>query len=265
MKRNRWIHLSLVAAAAALAACSDTTTPAATVVTDAQLNADVAQTSGDAIASDVGEMVASEAFAGMPAPPAFDVLSPPGVTVNRSRTCYGGGVVQAACNATTTDSVVITMTMDGSFSNTNTTPHGTESMNVTLHRARQLTISGLAGTESSRNHNGVGSGSDTTVFSGTTDGASRTRTLTTAGTDSVQSVVFNLPHASNPWPVSGKIVRNVSGKVVVTGGPNPGERTFTRRIEVDFPADAQGNVTIHINDKTCNANLVTRVVSGCTT
>jgi hypothetical protein len=32
---------------------------------------------------------------------------------------------------------------------------------------------------------------------------------------------------------------------------------------VDFPADAQGNVVLHVNDKTCNLNLVTHTVTGC--
>jgi hypothetical protein len=264
MNRNRFTHLGLIAAALAFTACSDSTNPSVSVVTDAQINADVAAASGEAIATDVSELIANENFAGLPAA-SSPFASPEALTVNRTRTCYGGGLVQAACNATTTDSIQFTVTIDGSFSRSNTTPQGTESMSVALHRARALTISGLGGTETSRTHNGAGSGSDTTTFSGTTDSTSRSRTMTAAGTDSVQMVVFNLPRNTNPWPVSGKIVRNVSGKVTVVGGPHPGERTFTRRIEVTFPADAQGNVTIHVNDKTCTLNLVTHAVANCST
>jgi hypothetical protein len=268
VKRNTLVYLGLIAAAASFTACSDAASPNGEVVTDAQINADVAAASGEAIATDIAELIANENFAGLPAAasPVDLFPSPRVITVNRTRTCYGGGgVAQAACNATTTDSVRLTVTMDGSFSRNNTTPHGTESMNVALHRARALTISGLAGTETSRTHDGAGSGSDTTQFSGTNDSTSRSRTMTSAGTDSVQNIVFNLPRSSNPWPVSGKIIRNVAGKVTVVGGPRPGERTFSRRIEVTFPADAQGNVSIKVNDKTCTLNLTTRVVANCST
>jgi hypothetical protein len=264
MHRNRMTRLGLIAAALAFTACSDNITPGASVVTDAQINADIAATSGDAIATDVSEMIANENAAGLPAAsPPF--ASPQVLNVTRSKVCYGGGAVQASCNATTTDSIQFTMTMDGSFNRSNTTPHGSESMSVALHRARALTISGLAGTETSRTHNGAGSGSDTTTFSGTADSTSRSRTMASAGTDSIQAVVFNLPRSTNPWPVSGKIVRNVSGTVTVTGGAHPGERTFSRRIEVTFPADAQGNVTIKVNDKTCTLNLTTHAVANCST
>ena len=67
---------------------------------------------------------------------------------------------------------------------------------------------------------------------------------TLSANDSAQAIVFNVPRNTNPFPVSGKYIRNVSGKIVVDGGPNPGTRTFTRRIEVDFPADANTNVTL---------------------
>jgi hypothetical protein len=265
MKRSRLINLGLVAAAGMFAACSESTTSPVTVESDSQLIADVAAQSGEAIASDVEELTNNESFAGLPAPPAFDVLSPPGVTVNRTRTCYGNGVAQAACNATTTDSVRLTVTMDGSFIRTNTRASHTDSMNVALHRARQLTISGLTGTETTRIHNGTGTDNDTTSFNATGDAGTRARNMTVAGNDSVQAVVFNVPRGTNPWPVSGKFIRNVSGSVTVTGGANPGTRTFTRRVEVDFPADAQGNVTLKVNDKTCTLNLTTHVVANCST
>ena len=88
--------------------------------------------------------------------------------------------------------------------------------------------------------------------------------MTEASNDSVQGVVFNLPHASNPWPVVGTIVRNTAGSVEITLGDRHETRSFTRRVTVTFPADAQGNVTITINAKTCQLNLVTHAVTGCT-
>ena len=261
MKRSMLKHLGVLAAAAAFAGCSESTNPVVTTVSDAQVAADIANTTGEAMATDVSELVTDDIA--LPAP-SFNLDNPPGVSVTRTRVCYGGGVVQAACNATTTDSVHLTLQIDGSASRTNVTPHGTESMTAAFHRSRAVSITGLTGTETSRTHNAVGSGSDTTTFSGTADSTSRSRTLTTAGTDSVVGLVFTLPHSSNPWPTAGTIIRNVSGKVVITG-PNAGERTFTRRVVVTFPADAQGNVSIQINAKSCQLNLVTHAVTNCST
>jgi hypothetical protein len=63
--------------------------------------------------------------------------------------------------------------------------------------------------------------------------------------------------------VSGSIVRNVQIHIVATKLDVTQTRDVTRRVELDFPADAEGNVVLKINDKTCSLNLVTRVVSGC--
>jgi hypothetical protein len=46
-------------------------------------------------------------------------------------------------------------------------------------------------------------------------------------------------------------------------GSRTESREIVRKLQVDFPADAQGNVVLKINDKTCNLNLVTHVVSNC--
>jgi hypothetical protein len=266
MKRSVLLSLTVVAAAAALTACSDSTNPTL-AESDAQLTADVAASAGDAIATDVGEMIINEGFAGLPAATlSFDLFgAPPGVSVTRSRTCYDDqDQVQAQCDSLTTSYIVFTMTLDGSFSRAHDGPRGSETMSVAVHRARTLTVSGLLGHETSRQHDGDGASSDTTEYSGTFGDVTITRTLTVAALDSVQAVVFDLPRLTNPWPVSGTIVRNVSGTVTVTGGANEGTRSFTRRISVVFPADAQGNVTLYVNNNTCTLNLVTHAVTNCT-
>lgn len=248
-------RLSLGITLLALAACTETTTPS--LLSDAQIEADVAATSGAAIAMEVDHMIGHEAggpFAAAeprPAPPTVDV------DVVRSRTCYDAAdAVQAACDAQTTAKVVVHMTVDGTISDT-TRDGGTFAGSV--HRVRDDVITGLLGSETSRTHNGVGSSDDTTHFSGPRG----TRDAVESALDSVIDVVFNLPRHSNPWPASGRIVRRVSGTVTLTGANHSGTRSYDRRVEVVFPADAQGNVTIHINDRTCNLNLVTRRVTGC--
>lgn len=250
MKRTMRSTL-LLAAALGVAACSDTTTPA--LISDAQVTTDVAKTSGDAIASDVIGLIANEV--GLPlAPPAFDLLGSPPVET-RTRVCYDAqNVVVVNClPLTSVRKITMHWTVDGSRSGDHFT--------ASVHRIRDLTVvrNFTGQTETSRTHDGVGSSTDTTVFTG----EAVTRTSAESAVDSVIAVVFNLPHANNPWPVSGKIVRRVTGHVTVQGENRSESRDFTRRVEVTFPADAQGNVTINVNGKTCTLNLVTRVVNGC--
>lgn len=261
-----------VVAVAGLAACSDTTAPIDTnsLLSDAQVTNDVAVSSAEVVANDISEMIANEVFAGMPgAAPSFSLFgSPPGVTVNRTRTCLDqNGQAQSQCDLQTTASIVFTMTMNGSFARSATGPRGTDSMTVNLHRTRNTTVSGLLGTETSRTHDGIGTSADTTHFIGVHENVTLDRVVEEAGLDSVQGVVFNLPRAANPFPVSGAIVRRVVGTVTLTVNGQTATRTIDRRVAVAFPADGQGNVTMTITaggtTKTCQLNLVTRQVTGC--
>jgi hypothetical protein len=51
--------------------------------------------------------------------------------------------------------------------------------------------------------------------------------------------------------------------VIATGANQTAERTVIRTVEVDFPPDAQGNVVLKVNDRTCNLNLFTHAVTNC--
>lgn len=265
MKMRSLLHLALAGAAVALTACSDSTSLSLT--SDTEVTADVVATAGDALAADVGEMLANEVSVGaaLPAPP-IGLFQPPSWNVVRTRVCYDAqNVAQTQCSATTTASIVFNVSINGSVERTHQGPHGSESMTIAVHRTRQLTISGLLGTETSRIHDGFGTSRDTATFTGTHEGATITRVVTEASNDSAQAVTFNLPHSTNPWPVSGVLIRNSSGTVDVTSGERHESRSFSRRVVVTFPADAQGNVSININGKACTLNLVTHVVANCST
>jgi len=231
-----------------LAACSDAVAPE---LSDPEVAQDLALSAGDVANVDVAELVANEVFGGLAGAPALDGPSPSGLTVTRTRTCYDAqGNVQSQCDRLTTASMRIQVSMNG-------TRQG-ENFQVAVHRSRDLTISGLLGEETSRTHNGVGTANDTL----TVQRNGLTRTVRESSTDSIVNVVFNLPHATNPWPVSGQIIRNVNATVTVTG-PREETRTISRRIVVTFPPDAQGNVSIQIGNTTCTLNLVTRRVVNC--
>lgn len=244
---RRSVRLCSTAVALALAACAESTSPA--LITDQEIETDVATTSGEAIALEVQNMIGSEMGLGFgPAGAPADSH----VTVTRRRTCFdAAGNVQAQCDALTTAKVVVHVAVDDTISRDNFTAY--------IHRVRDDTVSGLEGTETFRVHNGVGTSNDTTRFTGERG----TRTARESASDSVVNIRFNLPRSTNPWPASGSIIRNVSGTVTFTGTNETATRAFTRRVAVTFPADNQGNVTIQINDRTCNLNLVTRRVTSC--
>lgn len=266
MKHRSFLSVALAGSVLAFTACTGDET---SLTSDAELTADVVETSGDAIAADVGAMIQNEVSVGAALPGSasgFAINTPPNWTVNRTRTCFDAAhVAQAACDASTTASIEFTLSVDGSFSRSRTGPRGSESMEVAVHRDREWTISGLAGTETFRVHDGAGSSADTATFSGTHNGVDHTRIVREASNDTVDAVRFNLPRGTNPFPVEGRIIRNVSGTVDITVGDRNESRSYSRRIEVTFPADAQGNVAININGRSCTLNLVTRVVANCST
>lgn len=248
MKRASMTYAALVVLGlGSLAACTDTVAPE---LSDPEVAQDLALSSGDAIALDLSELVANEVFGGFAGAPA-DVDAALDVTVTRSRTCYDeNGAEQTQCDRLTTASMRIQLTIDGTRQRDNFTAN--------VHRTRDLVISGLLGEETSRTHNGVGTAEDTTTL----QREGFTRTVQESSIDSVVNVVFNLPHANNPWPVSGQIIRNVSATIIISG-PREETRTISRRVVVTFPPDGQGNVSIQIGTMSCTLNLVTRQVTNC--
>jgi hypothetical protein len=249
----RRTHLTYAALAglflAGLAACSDSTAPA--TVSDSTLTADLALSAGDAIATDVGDLVGNEVFGGFNAP-ALDQADTDGFTRTRTRTCYDAQGSEVDCGQGLTASMVVDLLLDGS--------HTGDRFTAVVHRERHDSISGLESGSTERTHDGYGSSADTTTFTG----AVNSRTAAIAASDTVLDLVFQLPHASNPWPVSGQVIRNVNAVFTLTGAQN-GTRTVSRRVVVTFPADAEGNVSIQVGTTmTCNLNLVTHKVTDCT-
>jgi hypothetical protein len=263
MKIHRLTQLAVAAATIGLAACEDLS-PSRELTNDAILDADLASSSGDAIASVIEVIIANESVAGLSNAtadvPNADINST--LTFNRSRTCYdaNNAVVSGCTPLSSVRKIVTHVTMDGSRSSEGA--HG--SWSGVVHRVLDDTVTRNYSTaqppvEQSRTHSSVGTGDDTTTFVG----ERVTRIMSETTRDSVNAVTWNLPRANNPFPVSGSIVRVVNVKVTASSDTRTETRDLTRRVQVSFPADAQGNVVLTINAKTCNLNLVTHVVSGC--
>jgi hypothetical protein len=258
---RKWLHLVSAAGLIGLAACKESTAPS--LYNDATVTADVAASAGDAISTSVETMTGNEGTAALPSPGiSFDLFGTKVMSVIRTRTCYDStGTVVAACTPIASVRKIVThVTLDGTRSGTTSTTGGaTSSYTGAVHRVIDDTVKRVfsAGVETSRVHGALGTSHDTTSFSNGTV----TRDHNEVATDSTVAVTWTLPRTTNPYPTSGKIIRNVALHTTFTSSTQTVTRDVTRRVEVDFNGTA--NVTLTINAKTCSLNLATHVVSNC--
>ena len=266
MRTIKLYPVVLALAASAVAACEDGTD--VSLFDEEEVTADLAVSSGEAIATSIAAMVVNEltlegtSNARMPA-----LAMPHAVEFSRSRTCYdaGGNVVDGCRPVSSVRMVVTNVAIEGSRSGTHSTEGGgSRSWSGVAHRSLVDTLtrnfnSDDPPVEQSRTHTAIGTANDTVTFAN--DQVSRF--FAENAVDSVKAVTWNVPRGENPFPVSGSFVRVVNVHATVTRGEATETRDFARRITVQFPADAQGNVVLTINDMTCNLNLVTRSVTDC--
>lgn len=257
-------RLPVVVALATLAACENTSP---TLVSDDELTQDVAVSAGEAIARSIQMMAENEGAAGVPGAyvqsnEASAITSD--LAVSRTRKCFdANGAEMTGCTPISAVRRIAThVTVEGTRSGTHETRRGTTATwTGVVHRVADdtLTRNFNGSTETSRTHQGVATARDTTSYAE----ADLSRVAAEAATDSVKGITWNLPRSSNPWPVSGSVKRVVSVNVTITKGSDTHTRSLTRIIEVTFPADNQGNVTLTIDNKTCQLNLVTHAVTNC--
>jgi hypothetical protein len=252
-----------VAALFAIAACGDPVSTSG-LIDDSAVTLDVAASAGDAVVTMLGTMVANETLAGGSAALSTPPTIPPTLEITRSHSCYdaAGAAVTNCLPFSSVRMIVTVATIDGSRTNTRTNAQGaTVSWTGAVHRVMSDTTSRVftGSTETARVHTHVALGHDSTTF---TD-ATLSRRLAEAVRDSVKALRFDLPRSSNPYPVSGSIVRNVTVDLLVTSGTRSASASRSHRIEVVFPADAQANVTLNVDAVSCKLNLVTRAVTNC--
>jgi hypothetical protein len=245
----------------------ESTTPSSSLVSDDAIEADVLASAGEAIASALDAMAGNEAATSLPGSSVrsdLPALTSSSLDIERSRACYDANneAVDGCSPLSAVRKVVTAVTLDGSRSGSHTTRRGvTVNWLGAVHRALDDTLvrnfSGSA--EVSRTHSAIALGHDTSTFTG----ESFSRVISEATIDSVNAVTWNVPRASNPFPISGSIVRVDTLHVVATREGATLDREVVWTIRVSFPADAQGNVVLQVNDKVCSLNLVTRAVSNC--
>jgi hypothetical protein len=247
----------------AFTACGDATGTDG-LYDDSAVTADVAASAGDAVASMISTMIGNEASVGGGADGAGAAAGETNATFQGTRTCYdaNGAAVNNCLPFSSVRMIVTAGTVKATRTSTRTKDGGgtvtwTGSINRTMNDTTRRVFNGA--TETSRVHTNIGVSHDTTTF---TDGEF-SRKLSETALDSVKALTFTLPRGSNPWPTSGSIVRRLAATVAITKGEQSLSRDIAHRVEVLFPADAQGNVSLKIDAKTCQLNLVTKAVTNC--
>ena len=251
MLRTRLMVAGLFVVAAACNSKDTTTTSAGD---QAVITADVAVAAADGMAEDVDVMTGMDGGIGNAAflvgPGDFrpglsgctfagGMFTCPsttrnGLVVTRTITLLdASGVAESAYDALLTASIHVVANISGDVT------HGPWSATVSRHR--DFTISGLAGTETTRTVNG--SGTETVTRSRVThnDG---TRTYDITGASTVTNVVLPVRTADggNGWLLSGTITRTFT--VTLTSGPNAG-RTETRTVVITFNGTSSVTGTVN--------------------
>jgi len=263
-----------VALVASLSACGgDSTAPSSAESTDAQIAADIATASGEAVAADVADLAAGESLTGS----SGSVASPDGLSLavgsnpnacphdpatNRhvcARSTAGNvsvtrsyqfldadGNVMASYDPQLTASIDFLFQIDGTRTGKNHT--------ASFHRERHSVVSGLAGSETERTWNGTGGAADTSAHTAPRG----TRQYAMSATETTTNLVMKLPRAENPYPASGTIVRDVQA-TVVRDGANAVTKQLSRRVEVTFDGTKTARLTV--GTLACSLDLDTREVS----
>jgi len=256
MNSRNLLRLSAAAAIVFLAACSnDTTSPS--LVDQTTLTTDVASSAGDAIATDVSAIVGNETSVNL-APPVQGAPASDSVSYTRTRTCFDATGTAIACVPLANVRQIATHWSFVAVVNDTAANGAVFSGNASRVADDTLFRNFTSGTETSRTHDGVGTGYDTLTFVG----PNVTRTHNASGIDSVVAVTWNVPRVTlfDP-PASGKVIRNVSVHATFTSATRSQTTDVTKRVEVDFNGTI--NVPLRIDNLTCNLNLLTHRVSNC--
>jgi hypothetical protein len=243
-----------------LAACSgDSTGPDLTPLQSLALNRDVALVAADAAAQDVEIMGGPVGLFGLGLGAAADgaeELNHPFHCGTRERdhltvvrTCVfkdATGATQTGYDALTTASVAIHAEIDGEIER--------ENWSASVHRVRELLVTGLAGTETQRTWNGTGV---TTATRSRHRENTETRQYDVRATCVITNVVVGVPRSENLWPLSGTITKEVTVKI--TGGPHDGE-TRTRTVTITF--NGTQTVQVKVGENTFMVDLRSRRING---
>ncbi len=248
------------------AACSsDNTTTGSNTSDDAAITSDVASAAADGFAEDVDMMGGMDGGIGNALSGSDNLVSPGGNRPSLTGCSFAGG--SFTCPPVTKNGLTVTRTIT-LFDATGATQSEYDSLTTasihvvadlagdvtrgpwaaTVARHRDFTITGLAGTETTRTANGTGN--ETVSKSRVTQNDS-TRSYDITGSSLIHDVVFPVraSDGDNGWPLSGTITRNLT--ITLTSGPHAG-RTTTRTVVITFNGDSAPTGTVDGTSFTMN-------------
>ena len=265
--------------AGAVACSSDLVGPPA--LDDAQIDADIAAASGDAVASQVSSFGDNVAAAG-----SFSMVSPSyNVNVGSGTTPSMNGISAScsyaagrySCSATTEQGLSVTRSF--AFYNAqgqtvqNWDPAVVESVNfqaqidgdfskdlvwnASVHRTADLTVSGLISHAPQRTWNGTGNGTESISHVGL-DGI---RSLSGTSSIAVTNVVMPAKDAASQNPLSGSITVDVQYTASLQGATGTATRDVTRHVVVTFNGSNAPGLQIGLLH--CVLHLDTHSVDSC--
>jgi len=162
-----------------------------------------------------------------------------GLTLNRDYAFF-------AANQSSQTAYDANLTASANFHVSVTGVHLADAGADTVNRDRNLTVSGLAGAETSRTWNGTG----TRVDGGYRTESDVKRTYHVNDAVTVTNVVVNLPRSSNPWPISGSITRVISGTASVEKSGLSKSFSVDRTVTIAFNGTQYATVTVGSNSYT---------------
>jgi hypothetical protein len=251
MKQGRIVVRGTLAVVAsfAVAACDDST---GLDLLDDGLLLDMAIVAADATMEDLGTWGMPFGFAGPNSAKKAGGPGRPGgrhgvggpLSGTRAKTFYdAAGVEQDSYDELLTASVRHETEVSGDVERDN--------WSATIYRLRDMTVSGMEGTETHRTRNGTGEEKITRNRNVDDDGTVRTSQM--SGTFTYTDVVVPVPGSETRYPISGTVTRSMTGSVV--NGPN-GDKTRSAEVTITFNGDA--TATIIVNGEEREIDLTTR-------
>jgi len=264
--------------AGAVACSSDLVGPPA--LDDAQIDADIAAASGDAVASQVSSFGDNVAAAGsFSVSPTYNVTvgsgTAPSLNAISASCSYASG--RYSCSATTEQGLSVTRSF--AFYNANGQTVQTwdstvvESVNfqaqadgnfsrdlvwnVGVHRTANVTVSGLISHKPQRTWNGTGTGADTISHIGL-DGI---RSLAGTSEVVVTNVIMPGTDAASQYPLSGIIAVGVNYTASLQGATGSVSKDVTRQVTVTF--NGTSAPSLQIGSLHCVLHLDTHSVDSC--
>lgn len=230
-----WMRIGALGLAAATAGCLDTSPK----TSDLMLNAVVASVAAEGAAQNVEMMHGPggpHGFGfGVGMGPGFfecNAGARDGMTV--TRTCEYkdiGGNTQTAYDPATTESVKQHIELKGAMDR--------GFMSGSMERISDMTVTGLAGSETKITWNGTGSEKSSRIHH---SDAGANMQFDMSGTETITNVVIPVPRTETSWPLSGTITRHMT--VMFTGGEKDGT-TDKRTVTITFDGTQYAKVTVN--------------------